>query len=152
MWNLEKTEQGDWFQFFDSRPDQQTGEIIYDPPSEDSKEEFCIRVMGPFWEEHIAARKKGSKIVPHPQTRQMVRVAYSEDLTPEQEKKERDDAWDYAIVGWKNLKGPDGKDIPCTRDNKLKMIKIPKFMRFVQRCFQILDGEVADTREAAAKN
>ncbi len=153
IFEINKSEQGDWFPFFESKFDPLTGEITYDPP-EDGAAEFCIRSMGPFFEERRKNRKKESKMVLNTATRQMERVSYFEDLSPDEDFKENEDAWDYAITGIRNAFADEEKTIPidCTRENKLKLIKIPKFLRFIRRVFQILDGEAANIKEKERKN
>ncbi|OPY74911.1 MAG: hypothetical protein A4E65_03688 [Syntrophorhabdus sp. PtaU1.Bin153] len=151
VFDLDKAEQGDWFSFFASRFDQNTGEIIYDPP-EDGAAEFCIRSMNQYWEERRKSRKRESKMVLNPKSGAMERVVYFADQSPEQEIKEAEDAWDYAITGMRNALGPDGEAIECTRENKLKLVRIPMFLRFVKRVFQILDGEAAKEKDGQEKN
>jgi hypothetical protein len=151
VFDLDKADQGDWFAFFDSEFDQATGEIAYKSPEEGAAE-FCIRTMVPFFEERRRARKREAKMVVNPVSRQMERVVYFEDLTPEQEQQEAEDAWDYAITGVRGAKGSDGEEIQATRENKLKLIRIPKFRRYIERVFQILSGEAAKAEEARIKN
>jgi len=140
--------QGDWFQFFESRVDPASGEIIYDEPKPDAAE-FCIRSLQPFWEERLGQRKKESKMVNNPVTRAMERVSYYPDQTFEEVMKEREDACDYAITGIRNAKWADGTEIACTRENKLKLRKIPAFDRFLGRVWQILDSAGVKDKEAA---
>lgn len=30
-------------------------------------------------------------------------------------------AMDYLVDRWENVKGPDGRDVPCTKENKIKL-------------------------------
>jgi hypothetical protein len=143
--------QGDWFQFFESRVDPSTGEVKYDDPKPDAAE-FCIRSTQPFWEELIGKRKKESKMVVNPQTRSMERVSYYPDQTYEELLKGREDAIDYAITGIKNAKWADGSVIECTRENKLKLRKIPAFERFLKRAWELLDSSGIKTKEEQGKN
>jgi hypothetical protein len=153
FFELDKAEQGDWFPFFDSHFDQATGEIAYDPPEEGAAE-FCIRSMIPFFEESRKGRKKESKMVLNTATKAMERVSYYPDPSGEEEQKEFDDLWDFVITGIRNAFSDEGKTIPitCTRENKLKLIKLPKFLRFIKRVFQIIDGEAVKTKEQKIKN
>lgn len=146
--DLDKAVLGDWFDFFESRFDQSTGQIIYDPP-EKGAVQFCVRSMTPFFEELRKGRKKVSKIVYNPVSKAMERLTFPEDTTFEQDAKESDDAWDYAITA---AKDEEGKDVELTREMKLKLIKIPKFVRFFTRVFQVLNGEVLKKEEAEEKN
>lgn len=151
FFDLNKAAEGDWFPFFESEVDMATGEITYHDPKPDA-EEFCIRSMTEFYEERRKNRKKEYKMVHNPINRQMERVGYYADISPEDEKKESEDAWDYAITGWKNVCSAPGKEIVCNRENKLKFIKIPMFMRYVTRVFQILNGEAIKAKEEIEKN
>jgi hypothetical protein len=81
----------------------------------------------------------------------MERVGYYPDLSYEETKKERDDALDYAITGIRNAKWAEGTDIECTRDNKLKLRKIPAFDRFLGRVWQILDSAGVKDKEAESE-
>ena len=91
-------------------------------------------------------------MVVNPGTRAMERVSFLVDQTSEEEYQESLEAWDYAIVDWKGFKDPNGVEIPCTKENKLKLIRIPKAMRFFQRVFQILNGEAAKSKGGVEKN
>jgi hypothetical protein len=142
--------QGDWFAFFESRVDPASGEIVYDEPKPDAAE-FCIRSLQPFWEERLGGRKREYKFVNNPKSHGMERVGYYPDLSYEETKKERDDALDYAITGIRNAKWAEGTDIECTRDNKLKLRKIPAFDRFLGRVWQILDSAGVKDKEAESE-
>lgn len=151
VFDLEKDDQGDWFSFFDSSYDQSTGEIVYKEPEENAAQ-FRIRSMGPFWEKRRDSRKKQYKMVVNPKTRQMERVGYYDDLSPEEQKKENDDAWDYAITGIIDAYDATGNPIECTRDAKLKLVEIPVFLRFISRVFQILSETGVKRDEDSEKN
>jgi len=147
--DLENKEQGDWFSFFESKFDSLTGETTYDLPK-DGAAEFCIRSMLPFWEERQKGLKKEYKMVLNPSTRQMERVGYY----PEQpdDSTAGDDAWDYVITGMRNALDKDGNELECTRENKLKLIRIPMFLRFVKRVLDIIDESGVKQKEESEKN
>lgn len=153
VFDLDKEELGDWFAFFGSRIDVSTGEIVFDKPEEGAAE-FRIRSTLPFWEERRKGRKKESKFVLNPTTRGMERVVWYEDLPENQAAKENDDAWDYAITGIRNAFKDDEKTQPieCTRENKLKLIRMPVFVRFINRIFLIQNEAGVKQREASEKN
>jgi len=151
VFDLTKEEQGDWFAFFNSRFDQATGEIAYDPPEEGAAE-FRIRLMGPFFDERRKGRKKDFKMVHNPVTRAMERVGYYEDLPPAQAAKENDDAWDYAITGIRNAFSAPGVKIECDRESKLKLLEMPVFVRFMNRVFVIMSEAGVQRKETAEKN
>ena len=151
VFDFTKDDQGDWFSFFNSRLDTTTGEIVYDQPEKDAAE-FRIRNMGPFLDEHRKDRKKESKIVHNPVTRAMERVSWFEELPPDLAEKENNEAWDYAITEWRNVLSAPGTEIKCNLDNKLKLLKIPVFLRFVTRVFQIISEAGVKQKEASEKN
>ena len=80
----------------------------------------------------------------------MERVGYYEELPPEEVKKRSDDVWDYSITAWEGLLNAKGKPIECNRTNKLKLMAIPEFDRFIGRCLQMLGD--AKTKAEAEKN
>lgn len=151
VFDLDKDAQGDWFPFFGSRFDPLTGEIAYLKPEPDAAE-FRIRNMTGFFEERRKNRTREYKMVLNPSTRAMERVGYYEDLPPDEAQKESDDAWDYAITGMKNAFAVDGLPMDCTRANKLKLVKIPIFLRYIQRVFQILADAGVKKAEESEKN
>lgn len=151
VFNVESEEQGDWYAFFTSRVDPSSGEIEYDKP-EKGAAEFRIRSMVPFWEERRKNRKREYKMVLNPATRSMERVRYYEDLSAEEEKKESEDAWDYVITGMKNAFSAPGIVMECIRENKLKLIKMPVFMRFLNRVFSIMTEVGIKEKEEKEKN
>ena len=143
--------QGEWFQFFGSRIDENTGEVIYEPPASDAR--VKIRSIIPFIEERISKRKKNVEHVYNPKTRSMERVAYYPELTIEEQILERDDTWDYAIMELDNFRdSKTGILIPCDRENKIKLMKLPIFDRFVARCLQLIANSGVKEVEDAEKN
>ncbi len=143
--------QGEWFPFFSSHIDPVTGEPIYEDPVSDARVQ--IRSIGPFIEERMAKRKKIAEHVYNPKTRAMERISYYSEQTPEELRAERDDLWDYAITGIGNFKdSKTGELITCTRENKLKLMKIPIFDRFVARCQQLLASSGVKEKEESEKN
>lgn len=151
VFDLEKEDQGDWFEFFTSSFDPATGDVIYNKPEEGAAE-FRIRSMQPFWEKRMEGRKKQHKFVSNPISRQMERVAWVEELPPEEARKENDDAWDYAITGIRNAFSAPDVLIECTRENKLKFIELPVFVRFINRVFQIISEAGVKHQESLEKN
>ncbi len=147
LFQLGKAAQGDWFSYFESHFDTATGEIVYDDPKPGAAE-FCVRSVRTFFEEKNKGRKRESKMVLNPSTRAMERVTYFPDRSPEEEEKINDDAWDFAIVGVRK----NGEAIDCSRADKLELIKIPMFLRFITRVFQILHGEAEKIKAASEKN
>jgi len=149
MFNLDEAS-GDWFDFFESQIDIKTGEVSYDDPGSENGR-VCLREMRPFWQERQRNRKKKHKFVLNSATRAMERVEYY-DQTPEEEGQERDDAFDYAIINFEDFFDVKGKPIKCTRENKLKLIAIPVFDRFIARCFELQQNARKIQAEVTEKN
>lgn len=81
----------------------------------------------------------------------MERVSFYEDLPHAEAEKENADAWDYAITGIEKAYTAKGDPISCTRENKLKLVELPIFQRFIGRVFQLL-AEAGTAKEASEKN
>ena len=60
--------------------------------------------------------------------------------------------WDYQIVNWKII-DPNGKEIPCTIENKLLMIgKSNEFAEWVMKCLKQLSKDDAKSKKDSEKN
>jgi len=148
LFSLEQNE-GEWFPFQNSKIDPLTGEPVFDDPVKDAKVQ--IRSMMPFFEERIAKRKRQTEHVMNPKTRQMERIAFYADLSIDEARAERDDAFDFAITGIEGFKdAKTGTVITCTRENKLALMKVPVFDRFFARCQQLLSS--SGVKEQVEKN
>lgn len=143
--------QGEWFRFFGSTI-KENGDVVYLDPKEDAGK-VCFRIASPEVIEFIQSqtRKKTAEFTLNPKTRQMERVVYF-DQTPSQEKKERELIWDHAITDWKGILDKDGSEVPCTLENKLRLMNNPQFARFAGRCLQIISGANAGAAEDGIKN
>jgi len=148
IFDIDKQNEGEWFTYFKSRVNEK-GEIEYDEP-EPNAGRVCVRSITPKLEELQASRKRKFEFVFNPATRSMERVGYYEELPPEEVKKRSDDVWDYSITAWEGLLNAKGKPIECNRTNKLKLMAIPEFDRFIGRCLQMLGD--AKTKAEAEKN
>mgnify|MGYP001389393951 FL=1 len=142
--------QGEWFRFFESRINEK-GELVYDDPKPDAGR-VCIRSIAPFLEQIQAKRKKKFEWVLNTATRSMERIGYFEEQSIEDQRKERDDLWDYAITDMEDFYDVKGALILCTRENRLKLMAHPVFDRFVARCLQIISASGVKTKEEAEKN
>ena len=148
LFNLE-TNEGEWFPFQNSTISPSTGEPVFDDPVSDARVQ--IRSMTPFFEERIAKRKRQTEHVMNPKTRQMERITYYAELSIEEAKAERDDAYDFAITGIEGFKdAKTGQIITCTRANKLALMKVPVFDRFFAKCQQVLAN--SGVKEQESKN
>ena len=143
--------QGEWFKFFNSEV-KENGEIAYLEPEENAGR-VCLRIADPDTVEKIQSqtRKKVSEFAFNPKSRSMERVTYFEQ-TPAQERKERELIWDFAIQDWQGIMDQDGNEIPCTLENKLRLMNIPRFARFIGRCLQMITGANAESEAVSGKN
>jgi hypothetical protein len=141
---------GDWFSFFSSHIDA-NGQTVYDEPLPGAGR-VCIRSIAPIVEEQQQRRKKKTEFVLNPQTRSMERVSFFEDPTPEEAKAKRDELIDFMIVDIENFLDGKGDAIPCTKENKVKLMFIPVFDRFVARCNELLREAGIKSAEEAEKN
>ncbi len=61
--------------------------------------------------------------------------------------------WDYVIVDWEDFVDKEQKPIPCTKENKTKMMtRSVMFARFVADSLKTLSDSEAKEAEAAEKN
>lgn len=150
IFDLDAAHQGDWFTFFNSFINEK-GEVVYEDPKPDAGR-VCIRSLTPYFEQMQAKRKRKFEFALNPATRSMERVGYYDEPTPEQAKKERDDVWDYAITGIENFFDAKGEPILCTQENKIRLMAVPVFDRFVARCLQTLSGAGVKAEEELRKN
>jgi len=145
------TTAGEWFPFQNSHIDPSTGEPVFDDPEKDAKVQ--IRSMSPFFEERIASRKRKVEHVLNPKSKIMERVSFYEELSIDEARKERDDAYDFAITGIEGFKdAKTGRIIECTREDKLALMKVPVFDRFFARCQQLLASSGVKQGEIETKN
>ena len=151
VFNVEQGAEGDWFSFFTSHIDLTSGDVVYDPPEEGAAE-FRIRSMVPFWEEQAKSQKVESKFVLNPKTREMGRVEWEKPLPSVEKIKKNEDSWDFAITGIKNAFSAPGVPIECDRASKLKLLKMPLFLRFVTRVFQIISDSGIQQEKEKEKN
>jgi len=152
--DIEKIGSGEWFPFMDSKVNIETGEVEWLPVDPESDEKICfMQISLDRWRE-IRDKHKGKKInvpVQNPTTRGMEVVVQNEQ-TLAQEKAERMDVWDTQIVDW-NIKTPQGKPIPCTAENKYKLITgAPNFLRYANKCLQLMTGTEEDAKKELEKN
>jgi hypothetical protein len=154
--DLEVGSKGEWFAFFMSNVKgiDESGDpkIEYLDPEPDAGR-FCIRVADEKTLDEIykQTRKKEYQFVRNPKTRAMERVAYIEQ-TPEQEKLERELLWDHCIEKWENILDTKGNQIPCNKENKLKLMKNPQFSRFFFKCCEVINNIAEGKVRAAEKN
>jgi len=146
-----KEAEGDWFDYFESHVDLEAGTIIYDDPKPGTGR-ACFRSTTPFILAAQEKRKKKHDYVLNTKSKAMERVPYFEELSAEEQKQFNDDMYDYAIVGWERFFDAEGNALECTRENKLKLAKVPVFDRFMARCLEIQMNGIAEQKEVIEKN
>jgi hypothetical protein len=61
--------------------------------------------------------------------------------------------WDFCIVDWKNLLDANRNQIPCTTENKLKLMnRSTKFSKFITGCITKLTEMDTQQEEDLRKN
>lgn len=152
MFDIAKLGIGEWFPYQESKVDSETGKVTWGEPS--TTEKICFRRMDPDRNREISEKFKGKRIntpVLNTISKKMELVVTYEQ-TPEQEKAERMAFWDEIISDW-NITDPNGNPIPVTAENKYLLIKgSMEFLRFANRCLEILSGAMVEKAEAAEKN
>ena len=144
--NIESDE-GVWFDYQESHFDKDKGVFVFDPPNSDAS--IRVRRIGKFIADSMAKRKQKEKIVLNTHSKRMERITYYEDEGQEVVQAGIDAAFDYAITGLKGFKNKKTGDVvECTKDNKIALMKIPAFDRFIAKCFRVL----GDLEEEDEKN
>ena len=145
---------GDWFPYQDSIIDSETGVVEWIPIDPESKDRVCFKQPDPDEMRIRQDKYRGKKInIPVLNTlSKTMEIVIKYEQTPEQEKAERMDFWDDAILHWE-IFDPNGELIPCTAENKYKLIKgHTPFLRFCNRYLQMLSGITAEQAENEIKN
>lgn len=154
MFDLAKLGVGEWFPYQDSVVNKETGLVEWLPSNPDSDEKVCFKQPDADTFRAIKEKYKGKKVnnpVRNPDTRAMELVVTYEQ-TPAQEKGQSMEFWDAAIVDW-TIKDQDGKIIPATAENKYKLVTmLPAFLRFCNRCMELLSGAKIEGAKASEKN
>lgn len=61
--------------------------------------------------------------------------------------------WDYVIVDWEGVTDLEGNPIPCTQENKHRlMIGSTRFSNFVSKCVENLAEDIEEIEEELEKN
>ena len=137
--NLDGNKEGTWFPFRMSEIDPNNGDTIWSDPI--PGHEVRIRSMKPFFEERISKREKEVLWKVHPKSRAYEPHSQFKELTVDQAKEERNDAFDYAITGLKGFKSKETREeYPCTREVKLGLMEYDFFDRFFADCQQKVDS------------
>ena len=146
-----KETEGDWFDFFESHVDLENERIIYDEP-EQGTGRACFRSTMPFILAAQEKRKKKHEYVLNTKSKAMDRVVYFEELSAEEQKQFNNDMYDYAITGLERFFDAEENVLECTRENKLKLAKVPVFDRFMARCVEIQWNGLIKQKAVVEKN
>jgi hypothetical protein len=159
MFDLEKLGVGEWFPYQDSvvhkNPDGTIREVEWLDIDLTVDEKVCFKQPDAETMRLMRDKYKGKKVntpVYNTITRAM-EIVKDYEQTSEQEKDQSMEFWDNAIVEW-TIKNPKTKEvIPCTKENKYKLITmVPAFVRFCNRCLEILSGSAVEKEKADEKN
>ena len=144
--------QGKWFDFFESKENEDGTTTFLDPKEGDGK--VCFRRPPPDVLEGIYSqtRKNVEKIVRDPVSKAMVRIK-DYDQTSEQKAREMELFWDYSIQDWEGINDAAGNPAQCTTENKNKvMTRSIRFIRFAGQCMKLLSEVESITAEDSGKN
>jgi hypothetical protein len=142
---------GEWFDFRMSSLDPNTGETVWGPPIPGHRVQ--VRSWKPFLEEQMANRERVIEWKINPKTRQNEKHSNFKELTPEESKQQKDDAIDYAIMGLEGFKDKKTREpIQCTRENKIALMALDFFDRFIADCQMTIDSTRVEQEAAEAKN
>ena len=95
--------------------------------------------------------KSEKKLVYNKSERQMQYVR-DIDASDSQQDKFNEEVWDFSIYNW-NLVTPDGKEIECTRENKVKLMrKSPKFASWIGDCLEKMREGLPKVKTEEIKN
>lgn len=145
------TNEGEWFPFRMSEIDPNNGDIVWSDPIEGN--EVKIRSMKPFFEERISKREKVTIWKVHPKSRAYEPHITFKELSVEEVKAERNDAYDFAITGLKGFKNKTTREpYPCTREVKLGLMELDFFDRFFADCQQKIDSCRVEMEKAESVN
>lgn len=149
--DLNGDKEGEWFPFRMSTIDPNNGDIVWSDPIEGHR--VRIRSMKPFFEERISKRQKETIWKVHPKSRAYEPHTQFKDLTTDEAKVERDDAFDYAITGIEGFKDKKTRqEYQCTREVKLGLMAMDFFDRFFADCQQKVDSSQVEMEEKELKN
>ena len=68
------------------------------------------------------------------------------------EKKRNEMFWDFVIVDWEGFYDVNGIEIPCTKENKLKLLRTNEGARVIADCLERLKDAEKEQKELEEKN
>lgn len=123
-------------------PEDQSGEWIeLRLPSEADKKTFFEK----------AGVKEKVEYRTDKKTRMIQRITFF-DSTPEQRDQYDEELWDFMIANW-NMITPSDDHIPCTRENKVKLMRrSPRFRTWIDSCIEKMEADILRYQESIEKN
>ena len=107
--------------------------------------EVCIRLF-PASERERVMSKCSKKKEYFKAGRKIVEEVINEELFSEL-------LWDYCIINWKNITDQDGNEFPCSKENKIFIMKeSPRFSNFIADCLEKLNEADITEKERIEKN
>jgi len=149
---FKEQKEGVWFSYQKSRIDSENDEIIWEDPIEGA--EFLIRYIASFIEEKLKKedQQRSIKFVHNDKTGKMERISFIPEKTFEQNIKETEEMYVWAICDWKGI-GEKGKsEMVVSDENKIKLSKLPEFIRFFNKCQETFRIELESHRKEIEKN
>jgi len=142
VFNIEELNPGAWFDFDgDDVPESERGRVkvrAYD-------QEIITEIAEKYLERKVEYKRKSKR-------GELQRIEYL-DVSKDNQRKQKEDLWDFIVMDWVNFYDALGSEIPCTRENKvLFMSKNPAFYQFVDKCLERLTPDVNEEVEEAEKN
>lgn len=141
LFDIDGVSDGIWFDFQESTVDED-GKITFLDVAEGAGS-MCIRQAdAEFFDKlYKKTRKKVVKIEPNRALRNSLeRIEYTETL-PGKEGEEREALIDHWISDYKRFKKANGDEIPVTKENKIKLMKIGSVRRFVDECHRRISSD-----------
>ncbi len=131
MFNLKSEDKGTWFYFLPDQPE--LGGV-------------CLREITP--DEH----KRIEKLTTKRGKTKFDRVTHTRKENPiVDEALASDERWDSSIVDWKEV-SIDGEKVECTRENKIRAMKITSFIKFIVDSLEELVDTNSELEEGRLKN
>ena len=152
FFNLDAVDSGVWYPFQDSILQDDGTPVFMDP--EENAGKVCVRNADSAFYDALykKTRKKVVEQVLNPTTRIMERQVRHE-LIPGKEVEDNAALWDHMIVDWdERICSAPGKPIPCNKVNKVKMMKVKAFDRFIWKCMRSNSESQGIVRKAETEN
>jgi len=140
LFNLDEGN-GTWFDFQESTVDAE-GVITFLPVKEGAGS-VCVRQADADFFEKLnkKTRKKDVRFIPNPARNNTLQRVEDSVVLDGKDKEEREALQDHWIVDFKDLRGADKQLIACTKENKIKLMKLGVFRRFIDECHRRISSD-----------